>query len=246
MMRQVVLDTETTGLEVGKGHRIIEIGCVEVVNRRLSERTFHQYLNPEREIDAGATQVHGITNEMLKDKPRFADIVGEFLDFVAGAQLIIHNAPFDLGFLNRELELLGQPPLTSACDIFDTLQFARSRHPGQKNDLDSLCRRYSVDNSRRDKHGALLDAEILAAVYLAMTGGQISMLLEAEQQPGEARGGALRAAGPDRARSQRPPLRVIRPSAEELAAHEAYLQGLDKESKGQCVWLQMAVPDAPQ
>lgn len=237
MIRQVVLDTETTGLEVQKGHRVIEIGCVELINRRISERHFHCYLNPEREIDEGAMQVHGISNEMLQDKPRFSEVAADFLAFVDGAQLVIHNAAFDMGFLDREMSLLGEKTLSARCDVIDTLKFARSRHPGQKNDLDSLCRRYSVDNSRRDKHGALLDAEILAQVYLAMTGGQVSMLLDADTGQGTR---TAISANPGESRTnnrQVGPLRIMQPSPEELATHASYLEGLDKESKGQCVWL---------
>lgn len=237
MSRQVVLDTETTGLEVQKGHRVIEIGCVEVINRRITDRSFHCYLNPERAIDEGAMQVHGISNEMLQDKPRFAEVAADFLAFVDDAQLIIHNAAFDMGFLDRELDLIGQGLLSKRCDVIDTLKFARARHPGQKNDLDSLCRRYSVDNSRRDKHGALLDAEILAQVYLAMTGGQVSMLLDADAKSG-ARNATTVGRQHDSQGSRRVgPLKVLIPDADELAAHTSYLQGLDKESKGQCVWL---------
>ncbi|MEK8088530.1 DNA polymerase III subunit epsilon [Thermithiobacillus plumbiphilus] len=237
MTRQVVLDTETTGLEVQKGHRIIEIGCVEVLNRRIGERHFHCYLNPEREIDEGAMLVHGISNEMLQDKPRFREIAADFLAFVEGAQLIIHNAAFDMGFLDRELSLMGEKTLSERCDVIDTLKFARARHPGQKNDLDSLCRRYSVDNSRRDKHGALLDAEILAQVYLTMTGGQVSMLLDADTAQ-DARGAPSKAQMAARLNDRQVgPLRILQPSPDELAAHASYLQGLDKESKGQCVWL---------
>ncbi len=176
-MRQIVLDTETTGLEPSQGHRIIEIGCVEMVNRRLTGRHYHQYLQPDREIDAGAAEVHGITGEFLRDKPRFADVVEELIDFVRGAELVIHNAPFDLGFLRHEFGLLGRSWDEAACSVIDTLALARGRHPGQKNNLDALCRRYGVDNSDRSLHGALLDAEILADVYLAMTGGQGALVL---------------------------------------------------------------------
>jgi DNA polymerase-3 subunit epsilon len=183
-MRQIVLDTETTGLEVSLGHRVIEIGCVELVNRRVTGNHWHHYFNPEREVDAGAFEVHGISNEFLQDKPRFADLAGEFVDYVRGAELIIHNAPFDVGFLNHEL---GMPecalaPLEDNCGILDTLMLARQKHPGQKNNLDALCKRYDIDNSQRSLHGALLDARILADVYLAMTGGQASLVLDAEQQ----------------------------------------------------------------
>jgi DNA polymerase-3 subunit epsilon len=182
-MRQVVLDTETTGLEVSQGHRIIEIGCIELVNRRVTGNHWHFYINPDREIDSGAFDVHGISTEFLQDKQHFADLAEDFCNYVAGAELVIHNAPFDLGFLNHELSLL-QPPSTElqeSCSILDTLLLARQKHPGQKNNLDALCKRYGIDNSNRSLHGALLDARILADVYLAMTGGQTSLGLEAEQ-----------------------------------------------------------------
>ncbi len=173
-MRQIVLDTETTGLEVSQGHRIIEIGCVELVNRKLTGNHYHQYINPQRDIDQGAIEVHGITNEYLADKPLFERVAAEFVEFVAGAELIIHNAPFDLGFLNSELQRLdsGYSPRKGSSQVIDTLVMARAKHPGQRNNLDALCQRYGVDNSQRDLHGALLDAEILADVYLAITGGQ--------------------------------------------------------------------------
>ena len=179
MSRQIVLDTETTGLEPSQGHRIIEIGCVEMVNRRLTGRHFHQYINPQREVEAGAIEVHGITNEMLADKPVFADVAGPFLEFVKGAELVIHNAPFDVGFLDAELSQLGSdlPRINEICSVLDTLVMARQKHPGQRNSLDALCQRYDVDNSQRDLHGALLDAEILADVYLMMTGGQTNLAL---------------------------------------------------------------------
>ena len=182
-MRQIVLDTETTGLEVSQGHRIIEIGCVELVNRRVTGNHWHYYFNPDREVDAGAYEVHGISNEFLQDKPRFAELADEFCEYVKGAELIIHNAAFDVGFLDYEL---GQPelefaPLEQSCTVLDTLLLARQKHPGQKNNLDALCKRYDIDNSQRSLHGALLDARILADVYLAMTGGQTSLGLDAEQ-----------------------------------------------------------------
>ena len=182
-MRQIVLDTETTGLEVSQGHRIIEIGCIELVNRRVTGNHWHHYINPEREIDSGAFEVHGISTEFLQDKHRFAELAEEFRDYVAGAELVIHNAPFDIGFLNNELALLDPPlaALEESCSILDTLLLARQKHPGQKNNLDALCKRYGIDNSNRSLHGALLDARILADVYLAMTGGQTSLGLEAEQ-----------------------------------------------------------------
>ena len=182
-MRQIVLDTETTGLEVSLGHRIIEIGCIELVNRRVTGNHWHHYINPGREIDSGAFEVHGISTEFLQDKHRFAELAEEFRDYVAGAELVIHNAPFDIGFLNNELALLDPPlaALEENCSILDTLLLARQKHPGQKNSLDALCKRYGIDNSNRSLHGALLDARILADVYLAMTGGQTSLGLEAEQ-----------------------------------------------------------------
>jgi len=239
-MRQVVLDTETTGLEPEQGHRIIEIGAVEVVNRRLTGRHYHQYLNPERGIDAGAMAVHGITDEFVADKPLFAQVAGAFLDFVRGAELIIHNAPFDLGFLNHELRLLDadHPPVESLCTVFDTLQFARERHPGQRNSLDALCLRYEVDNSQRELHGALLDAEILADVYLTMTGGQTSLALaeeDSDRQQGRRSTGRIR-----RLAADRPPLRVVRATAEELAAHEQRLAAIDRASRGATLWRAMA------
>jgi len=183
-MRQIVLDTETTGLEVSQGHRIIEIGCVELLNRRVTGNHWHHYMNPQREIDAGAYQVHGISNDFLEDKPLFADLAADFCEYVKGAELIIHNAAFDIGFLNRELSLteLMLAPLEDSCGILDTLVLARQKHPGQKNNLDALCKRYDIDNNERSLHGALLDARILADVYLAMTGGQTSLGLDAEQE----------------------------------------------------------------
>ena len=182
-MRQIVLDTETTGLEVSQGHRIIEIGCIEMINRRVTGNHWHHYINPDREIDSGAFEVHGISNDFLQDKHRFAELADDFLDYVAGAELVIHNAPFDVGFLNRELASLDPAlaPLEQSCGILDTLLLARRKHPGQKNNLDALCKRYDIDNSHRSLHGALLDARILADVYLAMTGGQTSLGLDAEQ-----------------------------------------------------------------
>ena len=183
-MRQIVLDTETTGLEVSQGHRIIEIGCVELQNRRVTGNHWHHYFNPQREIDAGAYEVHGISNDFLQDKPLFAELAAEFYEYVRGAELIIHNASFDVGFLNHELSLpeSSLAPLEDNCGILDTLILARRKHPGQKNNLDALCKRYDIDNSQRSLHGALLDARILADVYLAMTGGQTSLGLDAEQE----------------------------------------------------------------
>jgi DNA polymerase-3 subunit epsilon len=229
-MRQIILDTETTGLEPSDGHRVIEIGCVELVDRRLSGQHFHQYLNPERDIEDGALEVHGISREFLLDKPVFADVVDEFLEFVRGAELIIHNAPFDLGFLDAELALLGRSDrMGDHVSVLDTLELARDLHPGQRNSLDALCRRYEVDNSSRTLHGALLDAEILADVYLAMTGGQSDLGLSFEAPvTGELEPGHDLPA-------ERPPIQVLLPSDAEIAAHEARLHGI-YEKTGHCVW----------
>lgn len=230
-MRQIVLDTETTGLEPSQGHRIIEIGCVEIINRRLTDNTYHQYIQPDREIDDGAYEVHGISNEFLEDKPRFKDVVEDFMAFVNGAELVIHNAPFDVGFLDHELARLD--PVWGAvadhCTIVDSLVMARQKHPGQKNNLDALCKRYEVNNAKRELHGALLDAELLAEVYLRMTGGQESLLL----------GGSSSASGTGssvspirRVDSNRPELKIIRANIDELAAHEDNLGRLGDD----CMW----------
>lgn len=234
-MRQIILDTETTGLEPSEGHKIIEIGCVEMVNRRLTRNNYHQYLNPEREIDAGAIEVHGITNESLRDKPKFRDIARDFLEFVKGAELIIHNAPFDIGFLNKEFSLIGGDAvrIDDHCTVIDTLKLARTMHPGQKNDLDSLCRRYSVDNSTRTLHGALLDAEILADVYLAMTRAQAGLF---EDGNSAARAAGTASATVRRVAADRPALATVAPTPEELVAHRAWLEEIDKKSGGKCVW----------
>lgn len=231
-MRQIVLDTETTGLEPSEGHRIIEIGAVEMVNRRLTGRSFHQYLQPDRFIDEGAVEVHGITSEFLADKPRFVDVVDDFLEFIRDAELIIHNAPFDVGFINHELALLGKSwgSLDRYCDVLDTLALARKLHPGQKNNLDALCKRYNVDNSRRELHGALLDAEILSDVYLAMTGGQGNLSLEGSSEAGKPATDEIR-----RLSSDRPRLHVIMATAAELDAHRQRLDAIDKASGGS-VW----------
>lgn len=233
-MRQIILDTETTGLEPEQGHRIIEIGCVELVNRRKSGRTFHRYLRPDREIDRGAQQVHGITNEFLAQQPRFADIVEELLEFIDGAELIIHNAAFDLAFLDAELKRLPGPPrqMRKLCGVLDTLPLARQMHPGQRNSLDALCKRYGVDNSHRELHGALLDAQILLDVYLAMTGGQTALIL------GETTEVFTDAAFEPIAAIVRPidGLRVVRANDNELAAHERSLTTIDKASGGKTVW----------
>ena len=233
-MRQIVLDTETTGLEASS-HRIIEIGCVELHGRRLSGNHYHHYLQPDRQIDAGAMSVHGISNEQLVGKPRFADIVDEFLDFVRDAELVIHNAPFDVGFLNAELARLERPPLESCCTVLDTLAMARRMHPGQRNNLDALCKRYGIDNSHRELHGALLDAEILAELYLAMTGGQVGLTLASE----EPSAGAVPEAGeggPMQVRSDRPRLAVIAADGAEREAHRQRLQAIDRASDGRCLW----------
>jgi len=230
-MRQVILDTETTGLEVDKGHKIIEVGCVELVNRKLTGNHYHRYINPEREVDQGAIEVHGITLQNLLDKPIFANIATELLNFIAGAELIIHNADFDLGFLNAEFKFLDGKfeGIESICGIIDTLQLARHRHPGQRNSLDALCERYSVDNSQRDLHGALLDAEILADVYLSMTGGQTSLGLSdiSEKIEGFHNGVDNE---PKKLTIKSRKLLVIRPSSVELAEHEKYLSHLDSNS----------------
>jgi len=229
-MRQIVLDTETTGLNARLGDRIIEIGCVELVSRRFTGNHFHRYLNPGRDIEEGALRVHGITNEFLQDKPRFADIAVEFLEYVRGAELIIHNAAFDVEFLNAELEKIGLEAIDSVvARVVDTLGTARELHPGRKNSLDALCERYQIDNSHRTLHGALLDAELLAEVYLAMTRGQESFAIELEAPP--AAMAAARAGG-----GERPRLVVLRASEEELAEHSRILESIAQETKGRLVW----------
>ena len=235
-MRQIVLDTETTGLEASEGHRIIEIGCVEVVNRRITGNTWHQYIQPDRDIDAGAIEVHGITSESLADKPRFADIAGEFLAFIEGAELVIHNAPFDVGFLDHELKRIDRkmPLVARRCSVVDTLVMARRQHPGQRNSLDALCKRYEIDNSRRELHGALLDAEILADVYLAMTGGQTALSLDSQVDSTGRRVEDIR-----RLPADRPALRVITAPADELAAHDARLDAIGRSCGTATVWRQL-------
>ncbi|TDJ32137.1 MAG: DNA polymerase III subunit epsilon [Gammaproteobacteria bacterium] len=233
--RQVVLDTETTGLEISDGHRIIEIGCIEISSRRPTGRRFQHYVRPDRHIDPGALEIHGITIEQLADKPPFADIVDELMEFIGGAELIIHNAPFDMEFLNHELGLFENR--WSCIDdhvagVLDTLVLARRLHPGMKNSLDALCKRYDVDNSNRTLHGALLDAELLAEVYLAMTGGQSSMTLPIKSLESAGRGG-----GNSQTNRERAPLRVIRASDAERKAHAERLRRIDENSGGQCVWL---------
>lgn len=234
-MREVVLDTETTGIEVREGHRIIEIGCVELLDRRLTGRHFHVYINPEREVEEGAFAVHGISDEFLADKPLFSDVADDFMHFVSGARLVIHNAAFDIGFLDAELSRLGggHGRMADHCAVVDTLLMAREKHPGQRNSLDALCKRYGVDNSQRDLHGALLDTEILADVYLTMTGGQTALSLAghgAEQQGSEAGPGVIRRLDPNR-----PRLKVLPPSEEELLAHVERLAAIEKAA-GFALW----------
>jgi DNA polymerase-3 subunit epsilon len=233
-MRQIVLDTETTGLEVEQQHRVVEIGCVELVNRRLTGRSFHRYLNPERDIDEGAQQVHGLSRERLAKEPTFLQVHAEFLEFIRDAELVIHNAPFDVAFLNAEFGRLRTVPgcISDWCRVLDTLALARQLHPGQRNSLDALCKRYSVDNSHREYHGALLDARILADVYLAMTGGQAKFTLSEESDTARSR---ARQAAPTRRAAGSQGV-VVRASEAELAAHEHVLALLDKASRGKTVW----------
>ncbi len=236
-MRQIVLDTETTGLEPSQGHRVIEIGCVELVNRRLTHNNYHQYINPERDIDEGAQEVHGITREFLADKPVFGDVMSDFIEYIRGAELIIHNAPFDVGFLNNELNLHANNTLQieDICTVLDTLALARRMHPGQRNSLDALCKRYDIDNTQRTLHGALLDSEILADTYLAMTGGQatLSLVEEAPQRNSEL-------SSENTIKKQYPKTRILYASADELLAHDERLAIINEKSEGQCVWLRSA------
>jgi DNA polymerase-3 subunit epsilon len=230
-MRQIVLDTETTGLDPKLGHRIIEVAAVELDSRKISERRFHRYLNPERDIEEAAAAVHGLTLERLRDEPRFAEIAPALLEFIQGAELIIHNAPFDVGFVNKELEIAGLPPLEDYCpSVIDTLKLAKELHPGKKNNLNALCDRYQIDNSHRTLHGALLDTELLAEVYLAMTRGQDSLLGDEteEQETLPAMAGGVR-----------PMLRVQLADEQELAAHAQQLADIEKASKGACLWAQL-------
>ncbi len=236
-MRQLILDTETTGLDPASGHRVIEIGCIELLDRKLTGNRFHVYLNPDREVDAGAVEVHGLSTEFLADKPRFSDIAKDFLGFIEGAELVIHNAPFDVGFLNRELHLADSrfKAVADYCAVLDTLLMARKKHPGQRNSLDALCKRYGIDNKHRSLHGALLDAEILAEVYLAMTGGQTALMLELEEPSlVTSESGAPEAI--QRLNTSRPRLRVIRCSEQEINAHQHRLEQIDKASGGKCLW----------
>jgi DNA polymerase-3 subunit epsilon len=228
-MRQIVLDTETTGLNPRTGDRVIEIGCVELHNRMLTGNNFHRYINPERDSDEGALAVHGITTEFLRDKPKFAEIAAELRDYIQGAEVIIHNAPFDLGFLNHEFKLLGLPTFTEHCSgVIDTLVNAKEMRPGKRNSLDALCDHYGVSNSHRKLHGALLDAELLADVYLSMTRGQNSLSMDMEEEAGE--GGAVLEA------VALAEIVVLAASADEVAEHESLLAGLDKAVKGSCIW----------
>lgn len=239
-MRQVILDTETTGLSPAQGHRIIEIGCIELVNRRPTGREYHRLLNPDRDIDEGAERVHGMSRADLQGHPRFADIAEELLEFIRGAELIIHNAEFDIGFLEHELKLIqhAQPEICTHCKVLDTLLLAREMHPGQRNSLDALCKRYQIDNSRRDVHGALIDAELLANVYLAMTGGQAALLLDTEMTLPAAAPGEI---GP-RATREGIHLVVRRATPEEAAEHEAFLERIARAADGECLWRQLQSP----
>jgi DNA polymerase-3 subunit epsilon len=240
-MRQIILDTETTGLSTDDGHRVIEIGCIELVDRRQTGQRFHCFLNPERDVDQGALEVHGLTLEKLRDQPRFIEVVASFTSFIRGAQLVIHNASFDVGFIDHELKLVGSAwgCLADYCTVLDTLKLARDLHPGQRNSLDALCKRYEVENAHRTLHGALLDAELLAEVYLAMTGGQTTLVLEPV-------GGNVAADDVEWTGSRlgvnRPAVRVIVPTEEERAAHAARLAVIDKRSGGRCVWLAETAP----
>jgi DNA polymerase-3 subunit epsilon len=233
-MRQVVLDTETTGLDPTRGHRLVEIGCIELIERRRSGREFQRYLNPERMIDQGAREVTGLTEAFLADKPLFRQVADEFLEFIDGAELVIHNADFDIGFLNAELALLGgaSPRIADRCTVLDTLALARSRYPGQKNSLDALCKRLQIDSAHRRLHGALLDANLLTDVYLAMTAGQGDLGL-GNQEPAPQTSVGIQLPMPER-------LRVLTASATELAAHAKRLEAIDQISKGQCVWMGLA------
>lgn len=235
-MRQIVLDTETTGIDTKLGNRIIEIGCVEVIDRKVTGKRYQQYVNPGRDSEEGALEVHGITTAFLADKPLFADIVDDFLGFIRGAELVIHNAPFDVGFINHELNQLNQQNnhIANICSVLDTLVLAKKMHPGQKNSLDALCKRYYVDNSQRDLHGALLDAEILAETYLAMTGGQTMLSLGGSS---DTLGNGLSISLPRAVTAEVEKLKIISPSAEEMNSHEERLAEINKMTDGACVWL---------
>ena len=229
-MRQIVLDTETTGLNPNLGHRLVEVAAIELCDRKVSDRSFHRYLNPEREIDEGAAAVHGLTLDRLQDEPKFAEIAPAFLEFISGAELIIHNAPFDMGFLNAELARAGLPLLDN--QVIDTLKVAKDLHPGKKNNLNALCDRYLIDNSHRTLHGALLDTELLAEVYLAMTRGQESLL-------GDETSSDENIADRSTNEKQKIPVRLLQASDEELALHAHQLKDIDKASKGACLWTQL-------
>lgn len=236
-MRQVVLDTETTGLDIQNGNRIIEIGCVEIIQRRLTGRSFHTYLNPQRDSEAGALQVHGLDSEFLQDKPLFGEVVDELMSFLEGAELIIHNAPFDIGFLNYELSLLGDPRggIEDICKVLDTLQLAKQLHPGQANSLDALCRRYQIDNSSRTLHGALLDSELLAEVYLRMTGGQVSLDLA----------GAVSSGDQQHTLPQDRKYIVLQPTADELPCHMA-MRALIRQESSNLIWDELEKEKNPE
>jgi DNA polymerase-3 subunit epsilon len=231
-MRQIILDTETTGLDPKQGHKIIEIGCVEMIERKLTGNNYHQYLKPDREIDAGAIEVHGISNEFLDDKPRFYDVMNDFMEYIKGAELIIHNAPFDIGFLNHELNAVNNSwgTIEQHCQIIDTLVMARNKFPGKKNNLDALCKRYLIDNSHRELHGALLDSEILGDVYLMMTGGQVSLSFSQSERNRQAGQFTIRRVAEDR-----PKLAVILADDNDLLAHNERLAAIEKKA-GICVW----------
>ena len=230
MLRQIILDTETTGLDPQSGHRIIEIGCVEVINRRLTGTTFHRYINPERPIDRGAEEVHGLTSEFLQDKPKFVEIIDEFLAFIEGAELVIHNAPFDTGFLNAEFKLLKRrlKNLEEYCQITDTLAMARKMHPGQRNSLDALCKRYGIDNAGRDLHGGLLDANLLALTYLAMTSGQDNLFIADNKESAHDNKNQASELPPIKVKKNYK-LRVLKATDEELAAHEERMVKIAKK-----------------
>ena len=233
-MRRIVLDTETTGLEHAEGHRIIEVACLELHDRRATGRHFHRYVNPEREIDLDATEVHGLRTADLQDKPLFGEIADELLAFVAGGELLIHNAPFDVGFIDAELARLGRPKLETVCSVLDTLAMARDLHPGKRNSLDALCERYFVDASKRTLHGALLDAQLLADVWIAMTRGQDALDIAVAVAPGSLLPAAV-AVG-------QYVIAAMRASAEELAAHAAVCERIERDSKGRCLWLHPPIP----
>jgi DNA polymerase III subunit epsilon len=232
-MRQVVLDTETTGIDPKQGHRVIEIGCVEMVNRKLTGQHYHVYINPGRVVEQEAIQVHGITNEFLADKPKFAEVADAFFEFVKGAELVIHNAAFDVGFINNEFSMLrpAKPPIETDCGVLDTLAMARKKHPGQKNNLDALCKRYGIDNGHRSLHGALLDAEILADVYLLLSGGQTALELDSDRTKSSGASGVVRISREDSSS----PLRVVAAQTDEVEAHQKYMKAL-AEKVGKSHW----------